>query len=167
MINPNIYIATTAKIWQPTTILTADRTINIEADCRIGQYCFIAPKKLIMVRGAEICPTAVLGGGGNIHLGEYSTVDYGAKLIPATFTTKGKYMNDAMMKKNPENIEIIRGSITLKDGAVVASNAVVCVSRDCPDIVIGENSVVGALSYLDKSLEDNVVYVKGEIKKRD
>ena len=166
MINPNIYIASTAKIWQPTTILKVDRIINIEADCRIGQYCFIAPKTLIMERGAEICPNAVLGGGGNIYLGEYSTVDYGAKLVPATFTTKGRYMNDAMMKKNPENIEIIRGSITLKDGAVVASNAVVCVSRDCPDIVIGENSVVGALSYLDKSLEDNVVYVKGEIKKR-
>lgn len=147
----------TAKIWQPTTILASNREIRIGALCRIGQYCFIAPNKLTMEQGAEISPLAVLGGGGDIYMDTYSTVDYGAKLIPATFVTKGKYMNDAIFNEDPSQVEVIRGSITLEEGAVVASNAVVCVSEKCRDIVIGKHSVVGALTYVDRSIDANTV----------
>lgn len=146
-----------AKIWQPTTILEANRTIDIGEYCRIGQYCFIAPRKLVMEEGAEISPLAVLGGGGDIYMCKYSTVDFGAKLIPATFTTKGFYMNDAMLHINEETVDIIRGSITLEEGAVVASNAVVCISQKCKDIIIGRHSVVGALAYVDHSIPADTI----------
>jgi acetyltransferase-like isoleucine patch superfamily enzyme len=147
----------TAKIWQPTTILEANREIFIGPDCRIGQFCFIAPRRLTMERGAEVSPLAVLGGGGDIYMCSYSTVDYGAKLIPATFTTDGLYMNDAMLREDTSKVHVIRGSITLKEGAVVGSNAVVCVSKRCKDIVIGKHSVVGAGVYLDRSIPDDTV----------
>lgn len=149
----------TAKIWEPTTILEAGRDIIIGAECRIGQFCFIAPRKLTMERGAEISPQATLGGGGDIYMCSYSCVDFGARLIPATFATSGRYMNDAMAKEHPENVDIIRGSIKLEEGAVVATNAVVCVSKRFKDIVIGRNSVVGAGTYLDHSLPpDTIIY---------
>lgn len=156
----SVTIDKSAKIWQPTTLLTAERHINIGAKCRIGQFCFIAPRKLIMEHGAEISPLAVLGGGGDIYMGKYSCVNYGAKLIPATFTTKGLYMNDAMAEEDHSKVDVINGSITLEEGAVIASNAVVCVSQDCKDIIIGKHSVVGAGMYLDKSIPDNVVVKK-------
>ena len=147
----------TAKIWQPTTLLEANRDISIGPMCRIGQYCFIAPRKLAMERGAEISPLVVLGGGGDVYMCSYSTIDYGAKLIPATFTTKGLYMNDAMLREEPEKVDTIRGSITLKEGAVVGANAVICVSKRCKDIVIGKFSVVGACTYIDESIPDNTI----------
>lgn len=152
-----VTIDKTAKIWQPTTILQHDRNIDIGAKCRIGQHCFIAPKTLVMEHGAEISPLVVIGGGGNVYMCKYSTIDYGARLIPATFTTKGLYMNDAMLEENPKNVDIINGSITLKEGAVVASNAVICVSKEYPEIIIGEHSVIGAGMYVDKPIPPNVV----------
>ena len=117
-----------------------------------------------MEEGAEISPLVALGGGGNVHMGKYSTVDYGAKLIPATFTTQGKYMNDAIMNELPQRlaelggvIEVVRGSITLGEGATVGANAVVCVSRICPNIRIGKFAVIGAGSYIDSSIDDYTI----------
>lgn len=153
----DVKIDKTAKIWEPTIILKSNRDIQIGANCRIGQFCFIAANKLVMEEGAEISPLAVLGGGGDIHMCRFSTVDYGAKLIPATFTTKGEYMNDAMAHIDESKVDTIRGSITLEEGAVVATNAVVTVSKKCKDVVIGKRSVVGALSFIDESVPPNTV----------
>lgn len=156
----------TAKIWQPTTILKEHRNIDIGARCRIGQYCFIAPKTLRMDEGAEISPLAVLGGGGDIYMCRFSTVDYGAKLIPATFTTKGEYMNDAIAEIDESKVDVIRGSITLEEGAVIASNAVVTVSKKCRDIVIGKNAVIGSLCFVDESIAPETIVIRGVVKKR-
>ena len=67
-----VKIDKSAKIWQPTTLLETNRQITIGAKCRIGQHCFIAPRKLVMEEGAEISPTVVLGGGGDIYMCRYS-----------------------------------------------------------------------------------------------
>jgi len=136
------------KIYEPVAIVDEDHEIVIGKNCCIGQFVFIAPKKLVMMEGVEIGPLAVLGGGGDIILGQYSTVNYGAKLIPGTFTTEGKYMNDAISEKS----KVIRGSITIGEGAYIGSNAVVCVSRKNPHIHIGNFAVVGALSYIDQDV---------------
>lgn len=156
----------TAKIWEPTTILKEHRNIDIGARCRIGQYCFIAPKTLRMDEGAEISPLAVLGGGGDIYMCKFSTVDYGAKLIPATFTTNGEYMNDAMAEIDESKVETVRGTIVLEEGVVVASNAVVTVSKKHRNIVIGENSVVGALTFVDRSVPPNTVLLGDVMRQR-
>lgn len=147
----------TAKIWEPAVILENGSDIIIGPKCRIGQFAFIAARKLVMEEGAEISPLVTIGGGGDVHLCRYSILDYGAKLIPATFTTEGKYMNDVKSHESPDEVETIKGSITLKEGAVIGSNAVVCVSKRCKDIVIGEFAVVGANSYIDHSVEPFVV----------
>jgi acetyltransferase-like isoleucine patch superfamily enzyme len=101
-----------------------------------------------MEEGAEIGPLAVLGGGGNIFLHKYSTINYGAKLIPGTFVTDGEYMNDAI----PERSHQIVGSITIDEGAYIGSNAVICISKNNPNIKIGKFAVIGALSYIDKDV---------------
>lgn len=160
-----VKIDKTAKIWQPTTILQENRNISIGRRCRIGQYCFIAPRTLVMEEGAEISPLAVLGGGGDIYMCRYSTVDYGAKLIPATFTTKGEYMNDAIYAEDPSKVDIVSGSIRLEEGAVVASDAIVCVSAKCKDIIIGRHSVVGAGLYVDESVPDNTVLIPEQLRR--
>jgi acetyltransferase-like isoleucine patch superfamily enzyme len=148
----------TAKIWEPVVIVDdAMHNVVIGPRCRIGQFAFIAARKLVMEEGAEICATAVLSGGGDVYMGKYTCVDFGAKLINCTFTTAGEYMNDAIMEDDPSRVDVIRGSITLKEGAVICSNAIVCVSKRCKDIVIGEHSVVGAGSYVDCSVPPNTI----------
>ncbi len=137
-------------IYQPVTIMDdANHDVQIGDDCRIGQYTFIAARRFIMKRGAEICPCAVIAGGGDVTLNEFSTVNFHCTLIPSTFSTEGEYMNDVI----PEKTVAIRGSIELGKGAYVGSNAVICVSKKNPHIHIGDRAVIGALSYIDHDVK--------------
>ena len=137
-----------------------NHSIIIGNNCRIGQFSIIAPRRLVMEDGAEVSNLVVLGGGGNIRLGKYSAIGAGAKLIPATFTTQGEYMNDVI----PEKSELIRGSISIGEGAYIGSGAIIYISKKCPHIVIGDHAVVGALTYIDKSIPSNmIVHTKHEL----
>ena len=148
----------TAIIYEPVVFLDdAKHTFKIGPRCSIGQFSFIGARKLVMEEGAEICATAVLSGGGDVYMCKYSCVDFGAKLISCTFTTDGLYMNDAILRDSPEKTDVLRGSITLKEGAVVASNAIICVSKRCPNITIGEFAVVGAGSYIDHNVPPRTI----------
>lgn len=149
-------------IYEPVTIVEAGHLIIIGKNCRIGQYTFIGARRLEMQDGAEISPHVVIGGGGNVTLGKHSTVNYGAKLIPATFTTEGKYMSDTIQEKS----KMIRGSITLGEGAYIGAGAVVCVSKKCRHIKIGDYTVVGALTYIDHSLPAHTIIHGKGVKKR-
>jgi len=153
-------------IYQPVTILDdAKHIVQIGNDCRIGQYTFIGARKFIMKEGAEICPCAVIAGGGDVTLNEFSTVNFHCTLIPSTFTPEGEYMNDVV----PEKTISVNGSIELGKGAYLGSNSVVCVSKKNPHIRIGDRAVVGALSYIDHDVKANtIVHPKTiyEVKKR-
>lgn len=141
-------------IYQPVTILDDDKhLIDIGENCRIGQYTFIGARKLVMKEGAEICPCAVIAGGGDVILNEFSTVNFHCTLIPSTFTTEGEYMNDVASDRSVS----VRGSIELGKGAYLGSNTVICVSKKNPHIRIGDYAVVGALSYIDHNVKANTI----------
>ncbi len=145
-------------IYEPVVILDDEKhQVIIGENCHISQFAFIAARKFVMMDGAEVGTHAILGGGGDITLGKFSTINYGATLIPATFSTKGQYMNDRI----PQKSKVIRGSITIGEGAYVGSGAVVCVSEKCLHIKIGDYAVVGALSYIDESVPPyTIIYPK-------
>jgi serine O-acetyltransferase len=146
------------KIYEPTTILDGpEHDVQIGNKCAIGQYAFIAARKLVMEDGAEIGPGSIIGGGGDVTLREYSTLAYGVKLIPSTFTTAGEYMNDSIFRNKPQSTNIIRGSIVIGKGAYIGSGAVVCISKTNLNINIGDFSVIGALTYIDKDVPSNTV----------
>ncbi len=152
-------------IYEPVTIVEAGHLIIIGKNCRIGQYTFIAARRFEMQDGAQIGPYGVIGGGGNVTLKKYSGVGFGTKLFPATATTEGECMSDAVQEK----VKMVRGSITLGEGAWVGAGAVVCVSKKCRHIKIGDYSVVGALSYIDESVDAYTMILpkkEYEIKKR-
>lgn len=144
----------TAKIYEPVAIVKTNHHIEIGKNCTIGQFCFIAAKEFIMEECAELSPHVVIGGGGNVHIGYGATVNYGAQIIPATFATCGKYMNDNV---NPKETASIHGSIVIGKGAYIGSNAVICVSQKQPHIEIGKFAVIGANSYIDKDVPPGVI----------
>lgn len=83
-----------------------------------------------------------------------SAVGFDAKLICATHIPEGEYMVEAA---EPNNSQLIRGSITLGRGASISSGATVCISRKCKDIVIGDYTVIGTGSYIDRSIPANMI----------
>ncbi len=143
-----------SQIFEKAKILQEGREITIGNNCLIGDFAFIAARKLVMEDGSQVSPHAIIAGGGEVQLGKFSVVGFGAMLIPATDTPSAKYMCEA----KPENErQIIRGSIKLGQGAYIGSGAVICISRKCPDIEIGDNAVIGALSYIDASVPAETV----------
>lgn len=143
-----------SKIYDTARVLEYNRVVEIGVDCIIGDLAFVAARKLVMEDGSQISPHAIIGGGGDVILGKYSVVGFGAMLLPATDSPSAKYMCEAAPL---EDREIIRGSITLGEGAYVGAGAVICVSKKHPNITIGDYSVVGSLSYIDKSFPANIV----------
>ena len=142
------------KIYEPVIILKTGREIIIGDKCSIGQFVFIAARKFTMEQGSEIAPGAIIGGGGNVTIGKFSTVDFGAKLIPASDRPDAKYMCSAA---SLEDRKIVRGSITLGEGVFIGANAVICVTEKNPNIHIGNFAVIGAGSYIDKSIEAKTI----------
>ena len=165
----NLRIDPTAKIYQPVVFAEANHKITIEKNCSIGQFTFIAARKFYMFEGAQISPQATIGGGGDVYLHKFSVIGFGARLFPATDSAEGIYMCDS---KPESERAVIRGSIHVGEGVYIGANAVICVSKRCKDIVIGEHSVVGAGFYLDHSLPSNTVihlrrgYVGFDVKER-
>lgn len=141
----NNWIYETAKITKETKTFLSTNNI-------IGDFVFVHLKDLTMCIGAQIAPHAMLSGGGTVFMGEYSVIGFGAHLITGTDTPKGKYMCEAA---KPEERHVVRGKIILKKGAYIGSNAIICVTEEHPEITIGENSVIGAFSYIDRSILDN------------
>lgn len=150
-----------SKIYPTAKVLIENRTIIIGKNCFIGDFALVASKELIMEDGSQINPHAILSGGGKIFLGKNSVIAFGAKLIPSTDRPEAKYMCEAAPK---EQRNVITGSITLGKGAYIGSGAVICVSPKCPHIVIGDYAVVGALTYIDKSIPSyTIVHPKVEL----
>lgn len=156
------------RIYEPVTIL-ADSKHNVEIgeNCSIGQYCFIAARNFRMEDEAELCPQVTVSGGGDVSIGPHATVTFGVRLIPATFTTEGEYLNDNVYAREPKLCEIVRGHIIIGPGAYIGSNAVICVSKRYPVIVIGAHAVIGALSYIDKDVPPNIVHPKQNMWRKD
>jgi len=145
-----MYIPLTSKIYPTAKVLSDENHIlEMGENCFIGDHACVYARKLVMGNGSQINPHAIIGGGGTVILGEKSVVGFGAKLFPATDTPEGKYMCESA--PDDERM-VIRGSIELGEGAYVGAGAVICVSKRCPNIFIGDHAVIGALSYIDRSI---------------
>ncbi len=147
-----------SKIYETAKIVDSgswgSAEIEIGKNCLICDFTFIGVKKLIMREGSQIGLYASIHGGGEVTLGKYSVVGYGVRLISGSDSTSAKYMCDAAQ---PSEREVLIGSITLGEGAYIGTGAVICVSKKCPDIEIGDFSVVGALSYIDSSVPNRTI----------
>ena len=128
--------------------------LDLAEDVIIGDYVFAYLKSLKMGRGAQINAFSSLTGYGIVEIGEYAVIAYGVRLITGTDSPRGRFVADAVAESKRH---IIRGSIKIGKNCFIGSNAVVCVSERCKDIVIGDNSVIGSLIYIDKSLPPNTI----------
>lgn len=150
-----MHVPLSSKIYPTAKILSDENHIlEMGENCFIGDHACVYARKLVMGNGSQINPHAIIGGGGTVILGEKSVVGFGAKLFPATDTLDGTYMCESA--PDDERM-VIRGSIKLGEGAYVGAGAVICVSKRCTNIYIGEHSVVGALSYLDHSISKGMI----------
>jgi acetyltransferase-like isoleucine patch superfamily enzyme len=148
------YVSHSARIYDTARIVKARHNVRIEDDCMVSDFAFIAARNFIMMRGSQVGIGAFIGGGGDVTLKPYSVVGSQARLIPATESTSAEYMCEAAP---PDRRKVIRGSITIGEKAYIGVGATICITEKEPHIEIGNNTVIGAGTYIDKSVEPDVI----------
>jgi acetyltransferase-like isoleucine patch superfamily enzyme len=131
----------------------------VEADENsfIGDYTFINVKLLKMGRNCYIHPFTAIIGGGELILGDNVSIGYHSLIATATDTWKtGKHMSSAL----PENMRtVVRGKIIMEDDVWIGPHTTITVSPKNSTITMGKGAVIGAYSYIDKSIPSNRVIV--------
>jgi acetyltransferase-like isoleucine patch superfamily enzyme len=137
-----------------TAKITPQTELELAEGAWIGDFVFVNLEKLILGKGSQVGAFASLTGGGNVHVGQYTTIGYGVRVIAGTDTPEGRYMAD----KAPLNERrVVRGSVKIGDNCFIGANAVISVSKSHPLIQIEDNVVVGALSYVGEDVARDTV----------
>lgn len=137
-----------------TAKVTPQTKLELAEDAWIGDFVFVHLERLFLGKGSQVGAFASLTGGGTVEVGEYTTIGNGVRVIAGTDSTEGGYMAD---KAPASERKIIRGTIRIGDGCFIGANSVICVSKDSRNLQIGDNAVVGALSYVDRNIPANSI----------
>jgi len=129
----------------PTAVISPRTDLIMNKDTFIGDFCLIACSRLTMLRGSQINAHSIVEGRGNVLIGEDAVVGYNVLLLTSTDSPQAEKMNDA----SPESKrKIITADIEIRDDAYIGSHTIIM-----PGVVVGRGAVVGAFTYLDKSIE--------------
>lgn len=140
-------------------IVKAEHNIEIEDLCMVCDFAFIGARNFRMEKGSQVGMGAIIAGGGDVTLKQYSTVGSGAMLIPATESVHAEYMCDSVEEGNNSGRKVTRGSITIGEKAYIGVGAIICISEKEPHITIGDNTIIGAGAYIGKSVPSNMVVI--------
>lgn len=147
--NPESKFHDSAKIYSGAKF-RPQITLIMEEDTFIGTNAVILVPKLVMKRGSQINAGAILTGKEPIVLGENVVIGYQCTLLTATDTPQGKHMSNA----SPETERAIRkGPIIIEKNSFIGSMTLIM-----PGVKVGENTVVGAQTYVDKDLPNDWIY---------
>ncbi len=86
--------------------------------------------------------------GKNVDIGAFSYINAKGGIVIEDFVQIGSHCSIY----SESTIDNKRGEVILKKNCKIGANSVIT-----PGVTIGENSVVGALSFVNKNIPDNVV----------
>jgi len=128
------------------TSIYGAKNISIGNNVRIDDFCIISGNVTIK-DNVHISAYTGLYGGGEIVIGNYSGCSQRCTLISASDDFSGEYMIGAVIPDQFTNVT--HGKIILEDYTQLGANTVVL-----PNVTIHEGAVVGAMSLVNKDLEE-------------
>lgn len=137
---PNISIGDNVRIDGYCSIIASGAAyLNLGSFIHIGGYC-------------------ALFAGRGIIMNDFSGLSQGVRIYSATDDYSGQHLTNPTI---PEKyLNITKGEVELKKHSIIGSGSVIL-----PRVTIGEGSSVGALSLVNKSLDDWGVYIGSPAKK--
>lgn len=131
---------------------------EIDNYSRILDFTFIdAGKSLKIGKHSMITWQVVIEGGANTYIGDRVFVGPGSKILTSTYKIHGFYAAEFVPD---ECHEIEYGDIVIKDDAYIGANCSIL-----PGVTIGEGTVVGANSLVNRDLEPWGIYVGSPAKR--
>ena len=142
-IGSNVKISRKASIYLP-------EKIEIGNNVRIDDFCLLSGNVLIK-DNVHISAYTALYGGGKIEIGNFSGCSPRCTLISASDDFSGNYMIGAVIDDKFTNVT--KGEIILNDYVQLGANTVVL-----PNVTIAEGTVTGAMTLVNKDLDEWGVY---------
>ncbi len=135
--------------WYSTAIVSDRTELNAHADAIVHDFVLVTCRRLIMDKGSQINAHSTLAGRGAVYIGENAVISYGCTLLTSSDSPDAEFMNDIM----PMYIRNVKTEdIRLGEGSFIGAHSVIM-----PGVSIGPRAVVGALSYVDKSVPAGAV----------
>lgn len=143
----------------PLCKLLKPEAIELSDHCRICDFVFIWGGKGVRIgRYSDIQPHVVIWGGGEVEIGDYVSIGPGTVLLTAVYDYKsGLRMVDGL----PDNqTKALYGKLTIRNDVYIGANCSLM-----PNIVVGEGSIIGAASFVNKDTDPWGIYVGSPAKK--
>jgi acetyltransferase-like isoleucine patch superfamily enzyme len=148
---PNTKLFPLAKLCKPEVIEIGDWV-------RVHDFVFMWGGLGIKIGNYnDIQPFVNIWGGGELVMGSYISIGGGSQLLTATYDYKGYRMVDGL----PEgHTNTLFGKLVIENDVYIGVNCTIM-----PNVVIGEGSVIGGGSFVNKNIEPWSIYVGSPAKK--
>lgn len=143
----------------PLAKLAFPHLIELGDYSRIRDFVFIFAGKGVKIgQYTDMQPHSVIWGGGETIIGDRVSVGPGTVLLSAVYAHgEGLKMVDGM----PEGASnALYGKLVIQNDVYIGANCTLM-----PDIVIGEGSIIGAASFVNKDTEPWGIYVGSPARK--
>lgn len=132
-------IGKNVTIYQPV-VLASPENIWIEDGVILSEFVhIIGGVKTVIGEYTHIAPMTSIAGGGETRIGKSVGIAAGVRIVSGMDYFDGVGLIGPCIPN--EFRSVYRGSVIIKDFALICSNAVIC-----QDVIIGEGAVVGANS---------------------
>jgi len=143
----------------PLAKLAFPHVIELGNNCKIRDFVFIFAGKGVTIGDySDMQPHAVIWGGGTTVIGNRVSVGPGTVLLSAVYShEKGLKMVDGLIEGSSE---ALYGKLVIQDDVYIGANCTLM-----PNITVGEGSVIGAASFVNKNVEPWGIYVGSPARK--
>jgi galactoside O-acetyltransferase len=142
-IGNNVLISRKASIYSP-------QTISIQDNVRIDDFCILSGE-INLGSYIHISAYTALYGKYGIECHDYTTISGRTLIYSQSDDYSGEFLTNPMVPENLTNIT--GGKVRIKKHAIIAAGCIVF-----PGITIGEGAAVGAMSLVNKNLEEWFIY---------
>lgn len=143
-VGKEVYISKKASIY-------GAEKISIGNHVRIDDFCILSGN-IEIGNYVHIAAYVALYGKEGIKISDFCGCSARCTIYSATDDFSGEYMISPMVSEELTNVT--GGKVTLEKFVQLGANTVVM-----PDLTIGEGTSVGAISFINKSLEEWGIYV--------
>lgn len=143
----------------PLTKILKPEVIEIGDHSRIRDFAFIWGGLGVKIgKYTDIQPHVIIWGGGEVEIGDYVSVACGSVLLTAVYGYLGGFrMCDGVPK---DQVDTLFGKLIIENDVYIGANCTLM-----PNITLGEGSIIGAGSFVNKDCEPWGIYVGSPAKK--
>ena len=135
----------------PTAVIVDGSAVSIGDHVRIDPFCVLSAKRIDIGAYGHISSHTALLGRAQIFLEDFVNISPGAMIFTSNDDFLGRRLVGATIPEAFKGVH--HGDVIIRRHGLVGAGTVVL-----PGVTIGEGSAVGALSFVERSLEPWGVY---------